>query len=81
MANGLRTQPQNFQRVVKMRDAEKPNGEWNTVEVISIDGHNRHIANGVLVAESFEASEREGRILIQSEGAEIFYRNIQLKEL
>lgn len=81
MENGIRTQPRNFQRVVKMRDSEKPNGEWNTVEVVSIDGHNRHIVNGVLVAESYEASEREGRILIQSEGAEVYYRNIQIKEL
>ncbi|MDH3652336.1 MAG: DUF1080 domain-containing protein, partial [Saprospiraceae bacterium] len=81
MTNGQFTRPGNFQRVVKQRDAEKPNGEWNTVEVVSIDGHNRHIVNGVLVNESFKGSEHEGRILIQSEGAEIFYRNIEIKEL
>lgn len=81
MANGLTTAPRNFQRVMKLRDAEKPHGEWNTVEVISINGHNRYIVNGVLVNESFNASEKQGRILIQSEGAEVFYRNIELKEL
>ncbi len=78
---GIETEPRPFQRVVKQRDAEKPNGEWNSVEVISIDGHIVHKVNGVIVNEAFKTSEQSGRILIQSEGAEVFYRNIQIKEL
>ena len=68
-------------RIIKQRDNEKPTGEWNTVEVISRKGKCTHIVNGVIVNEGDEASLRSGRILIQSEGAEIYYRRIAIKEL
>lgn len=73
--------PTNHTRMVKKKDAEKPNGEWNTVEVISYNGRCVHIVNGVVVNEGTNASTKSGRILLQSEYAEIYYRNIRLKEL
>jgi len=42
--------------------------------VIAQNGKCTHIVNGVVVNEGTEASLRSGRILIQSEGAEIYYR-------
>jgi hypothetical protein len=68
-------------RVKKKTDSEKPTGEWNRVEVIAIDGKCTHIVNGVVVNEATEVSLRSGRILIQSEGAETYYRKIEIKEL
>lgn len=79
--DGLRTDGGSYVRAIKRKDAEKPNGEWNSVEVIVRNGHCQHIVNGVLVNEGFEASLASGKILIQSEGAEIYYRDIQLKKL
>jgi hypothetical protein len=76
-----KTAPTRNTRVVKKKDNEKPTGEWNRIEVISKDGRCTHIVNGVIVNEGTEASLRSGRILIQSEGAEIFYRRIDIKEL
>jgi hypothetical protein len=76
-----RTAPTRNTRIVKKKDNEKPTGEWNRIEVISKDGRCTHIVNGVIVNEGTEASLRSGRILIQSEGAEIFYRRIDIKEL
>lgn len=76
-----RTAPTRNTRIVKKINNEKPTGEWNRIEVISRDGKCTHIVNGVIVNEGTEASLRSGRILIQSEGAEIFYRRIDIKEL
>lgn len=68
-------------RVKKKVDNEKPTGEWNRVEVIAVKGKCTHIVNGVVVAEATDVSLRSGRILIQSEGAETYYRKIEIKEL
>jgi hypothetical protein len=81
VVDGVRTKPGGYIRSIKKRDAEKPNGEWNSVEVIIKDGHCQHFVNGVLVNEGFNASIPKGKLLIQSEGAEIFYKNIVLRKL
>lgn len=79
--NGKTNQPMNHARMVKSKDAEKPYGEWNTVEVVSYNGTCIHIVNGVEVNRGEKASTAEGRILLQSEFAEIFYRNVKIKQL
>jgi hypothetical protein len=68
-------------RVVKKTDAEKPTGEWNTIEVVCDGDKITNIVNGVVVNEATHASETKGRILLQSEGAEVYYRNIELQPL
>lgn len=68
-------------RVIKKKDAEKPLGEWNTIEVICDGGKITNIVNGVVVNEGTEASVTRGRILLQSEGAEVFYRKVELRPL
>lgn len=73
----------------KLKDTEKPSGEWNTVEVICKGDTVQHIVNGVLVAEATGLSADKdgkepltrGRIMLQSEGAEVFYRNVTLEPL
>ena len=81
MVDGKRTEPKDYNRVVKKRDAEKPNGEWNKVEIIANNGKITYLVNGVVVNEGEDPSIRKGKILIQSEGAEIFYRKIEIAEL
>src|SRR5687768_13281681 len=73
--------PTKNQQVIKTSDQEKPSGEWNKIEVICIDGKCTHLVNGVVVNEGTDASVREGKIALQSEGAEIFYRSIKIKKL
>ncbi|MBC7828301.1 MAG: DUF1080 domain-containing protein [Chitinophagaceae bacterium] len=73
--------PTNHARMVKFADAEKPYSEWNTVEVISYNGKCVHIVNGVVVNVGENASVKSGRILLQSEFAEIFYRNVKIRSL
>lgn len=79
--DGVRTAPTKNTRLTKKKDAENPTGEWNRVEVISRNGKCTHIVNGVVVNEVTDASLRSGKIVIQSEGAEIYYRKIALKVL
>jgi len=68
-------------RVVKKTDAEKPSGEWNTIEVVCDGNKITNIVNGVVVSEGSQASVTKGRILLQSEGAEVYYRKVELRPL
>lgn len=63
------------------RDAEKPVGEWNRIEAICRGGDVTYFLNGVKVMEGFNGSLTEGKLLFQSEGAEIFFRKIELLPL
>lgn len=67
--------------IPKSTNAELPTGEWNIVEIISNKGKCTHIVNGMVVNEGTEPSSKSGRILLQSEGAEIFFKKIELTKL
>ena len=79
--DGKRTEPKDYTRVKKKKDGEKPNGEWNLVEVIVNKGKITYKVNGILVNEAESPSLSEGKIIIQSEGAEIYYRKIEITML
>ncbi|HSC39291.1 MAG TPA: DUF1080 domain-containing protein [Chitinophagaceae bacterium] len=79
--NGKLYPPTKNQQVVKFSNTEKPNGEWNTLEIIGNNGKCTHILNGTVVNEGTDSNVREGKILLQCEGSEIFYRNIRLAVL
>lgn len=63
------------------RDVEQPPGQWNRLEAICAGGSVTYFLNGVKVNEGRDGSLKEGRILIQSEGAEMFFRKIELHPL
>lgn len=63
------------------RDIEKPSGEWNRLEAIVDGGNMAFLVNGVRVMELTNCSVTHGRILFQSESAEIFFRRIELHPL
>ncbi len=78
--NWLQRDP-NWQDVIGFRggnDAEKPLGEWNTLECIAKGDEITIYLNGVLVNKAINVSPSKGRIQIQSEGAEIFFRRVDL---
>lgn len=81
VVDGVQQGPTKNTRVIKKKDNEKPTGEWNRMEIIASKGKCTHIVNGVIVNEAENVSLRSGRILIQSEGAEIYYRKIDIREL
>jgi hypothetical protein len=73
----LTTATNNF-RVIKIKDAEKPNGQWNFAEVIVKDGFIIHLLNKQVVNKAKLGNTTTGNIVLQSEGAELYYRNIRI---
>jgi hypothetical protein len=63
------------------QDVEKPRGEWNTLECIADGNQLTFILNGITVNKAIHVTPASGRIQIQSEGAEIFFRKIDLTSL
>jgi hypothetical protein len=63
------------------KDIEKPVGKWNRIECIVKDKEIFIYLNGTLVNHAFDVQPQKGRIQIQSEGAEIFFRQIVLTPL
>jgi hypothetical protein len=61
------------------QDAESPSGAWTRLEVIADGDRVTNVVNGRVVNEGTGSSLTEGRILIQSEGAEIYFRRIDLE--
>lgn len=59
-------------------DKESPFGEWTRIDVFCNEGHVETFVNGTKVNEAFDVSPREGRIQLQTELAEIFYRRWEL---
>lgn len=59
-------------------DIEKPVGEWNTMEVVAFGDKVDIFLNGKLVNQAFDVKPSKGRIQIQSEGAEMFVRKVEL---
>jgi len=77
-------------RCIKQPDNEKPTGEWNTVELVCFRDDCIHIVNGTVVMRLHGAVRIDGdlptpvtsgQIILQSEGAEVFYRDIQIRSI
>jgi hypothetical protein len=62
-------------------DVEKPVGEWNNLECHVLDGEITIYLNGVLVNRALEVKPRRGKIQIQSEGAEMLVRKVELSPI
>jgi hypothetical protein len=63
------------------QDVESPYGEWTRLEVIADGDRITNVVNGQVVNEGTRSSLTEGRIVLQSEGAEIYFRRIDLEPL
>jgi hypothetical protein len=62
-------------------DMEKPAGEWNTLECVAFKDQVSVFLNGTLVNKAIAVKPEKGRIQIQSEGAEVFLRRVELTPL
>ncbi len=75
---------------IKNPDSEKPSGQWNTLDLYCLDGTCIHMLNGKVnmkvtntrhLIDGKAMPLTKGKIQIQSEGAEVFYRNIQVQRI
>lgn len=63
------------------REVEKPAGEWNTLEVIVERDRITNVLNGTVVNVGTNPTYTRGRIMIQSEGAELYVRRVDVYPL
>jgi len=82
-ANGLTGVPDNprGQRSMSPELRCKPHGEWNSYDVVCVDGTVKLSINGKFVNGISKASIKKGYLCLESEGSEIHFRNIRIMEL
>ena len=70
-------------------DEDRP-GQWNTIELVCVEDRCVHIANGKVVMALRNSRYRDGekivpmtggKLQIQSEAAEVFYRDIEIRSI
>lgn len=61
------------------QDVDSPLGEWTKVEIVNADRRISVKVNGTLVNECYDVFPPAGKILLQAEGFEIFFRNVELR--
>lgn len=66
-------------RSVEMRCL--PRGQWNTYDVVAVDGVIKLAINGKFVNGIAKSSQKKGYLCLESEGAKIHFRNIRILEL
>ena len=88
----VRSAPGDSSRVLKSGDFENRDG-WNTVEVIIQGDRSTHLVNGRIVNSARDIQQPDpknpshmipltsGRILLEAEGSEIWFRDIRIKPL
>ncbi|WPR71076.1 ThuA domain-containing protein [Flavobacterium sp. NG2] len=77
-------------RVAKSALYENPNGAWNTLEIYCLGNQSIHLVNGHVVNRVNNArydvggktiSLDKGKIQLQSEAAEVFYKNMRIEPI
>jgi hypothetical protein len=66
-------------RIETKEPVEKKLGEWNEYEITCKGGDITLVLNGVKVNEGKNCSVTKGRIALQSEGAEVFFKDIAIR--
>lgn len=82
-ANGLIITPDNPRgnRSKSIENRCKGQGEWNVYDIVCIDGVVKLSINGKFVNGVSRSSVKKGYLCLESEGAEIHFRNIQILEM
>lgn len=80
---GVKTTPDNprGERSMSIENRCKGRGEWNTYDVVAVDGVIKLSVNGKFVNGISRSTQKKGYLCLESEGAEIRFRNIRILEL
>ena len=80
---GVETVPDNprGRRSKSVENRCKGKGEWNTYDVVCVDGTIKLSVNGKFVNGISKSTNKVGFICLESEGAEIHFRNIRIIQL
>jgi hypothetical protein len=80
---GVQTVPDTARgtRSMSIENRCKGKGEWNTYDVVCVDGTIKLAVNGKFVNGISKSSIKKGYLCLESEGSEIHFRNIRILEL
>ncbi|MBI5281801.1 MAG: DUF1080 domain-containing protein [Candidatus Solibacter usitatus] len=80
---GVKTTPDNprGERSMSVENRCKGKGEWNTYDVVAVDGVIKLAINGKFVNGISRSTRRKGYFCLESEGGLIHFRNIRVMEL
>lgn len=80
---GVETIPDNPRntRSKSIENRCKGGRQWNTYTVVAVDGTIKLAVNGKFVNGISRATQKKGYLCLESEGAEIHFRNIKIMEL
>lgn len=78
-------------RIIRSSNEELPNGQWNTIELYTVGARAVHVVNGKVVnaledaylmnADGSRTPLTRGRIQLQSEAADAYFRRIRVKAI
>jgi hypothetical protein len=69
-------------RIINLTDgAEKPVGQWNTMDIVCQRDEVIVHVNGTLVNHGFKSTATSGKIALQAEGVEVEFRKVELTRL
>jgi len=75
---------------IKQGDAEYPTGQWNTIDLYCHGDTSIHVVNGKVMMILYHSKQQDngvesaltkGKIQIQSEGSEVFYKHIVIQPI
>jgi hypothetical protein len=80
---GVKITPDNprGERSMSVENRVRGHGEWNTYQVVAVDGTVKLAVNGKFVNGVSKATQKKGYLCLEAEGAEIHFRNIRIMEL
>jgi len=80
---GVKIVPDNprGERSMSIENLCRGRGEWNAYDVVAVDGVVKLAVNGKFVNGVSRSTRRKGYLCLESEGAEIHFRNIRILEL
>ena len=82
-AGGMKAIPDNPRgnRSKSLENRCKGRGQWNTYDVVCVDGVVKLSVNGKFVNGIRDSQYKKGYLCLESEGAEIHFRNLKIMEL
>jgi len=80
---GVKTVPDHprGERSSSVEKRAKGRGQWNTYDVVAVDGVIKLAVNGKFVNGISKSTRKKGYLCLEAEGAEIHFRNLRIMEL
>jgi hypothetical protein len=80
---GVKTTPDNPRgdRSKSVENRCKGRGQWNTYDVVAVDGTIKLSVNGKFVNGISHSTQKRGYLCMESEGGAIHFRNVKIMEL